>query len=126
MNSLKQQTPEAKQVKSTDRVVAKTMHTLLDGDFLQKKKSGFGIIPFIIFLAVLGMVYIANNYIAESKVREINKVNRNIKELIFNHLEYERKVNEKTRASVLANALEKEGIKPLVAPPQKIFIKPEN
>lgn len=106
--------------------MVKTMHTMLNGGFLNKKKSGFGLIPTFIFLAALGLVYIANNYIAENKIRQINQVNRHIKELVFDHLEYERKLNEKTRASVLANNLEKYGIKPLVAPPQKIFIKPEN
>jgi len=125
MNKLKQQKQEVKTPAKNDKVVAKTMHTLLDGDFLKKKKSGFGIIPIFIFLAVLGLVYISNNFIAQTKMREINKVNRNIKELVFDHLEYERRLNEKTRASVLATLLEKEGIKPLVAPPQKIFIKPE-
>jgi hypothetical protein len=126
MNTLKQQTKEPQYPVKNNRVVVRTMHTLLDGGFLKKKKSGFGIIPSFVFLAVLGLVYIANNYIAENKVREINSVNRNIKKLVFDKLEYERKINEKTRASVLAINLEKHGIKPLVAPPQKIFIKPEN
>lgn len=126
MNELKQQNKEPKDPVKNQRVVARTMHTLLDGGFLKKKKSGFGIIPYFVFLAVLGLVYIANNFIAENKVREINRVNRNIKELVFDQLEFERKINEKTRASVLAINLEKHGIKPLVAPPQKIFIKPEN
>ena len=126
MNSIKQQKKEPQDPVKNNQVVAKTMHTLLDGGFLKKKKNGFGILPSVIFLAILGLAYIANNYIAEGKIREINRVNRNIKELVFDHLEYERKLNEKTRASVLAINLEKYGIKPLVAPPQKIFIKPEN
>ena len=125
MNAIKKQRKEIKNPEKADRVVAKTMHTLLDGGFLKKKESGFGIIPSFIFLAILGLIYIANNYIAESKIREINKLNRNIKELCFDHLEFERKLNEKTRASVLATDLEKYGIKPLVEPPPKIFIKPE-
>ena len=36
--------------------------------------------PFVIFLAMLGMVYIANMHFAEKNIRNIDKLNKEVKE----------------------------------------------
>ena len=38
-------------------------------------------LPYLLFLAFLGLVYIANGYMAESSVRSINRTQQEIKEL---------------------------------------------
>ncbi len=38
-------------------------------------------LPFILFLAVVALVYIANNHLAEKKIIRINRLSREIKEL---------------------------------------------
>lgn len=102
--------------------IGRHLHNLLDGSFLNRKNPSSWV-PFIFFLASLGLIYIGNNYVAEKKIREINRLNGQIKEMGFNHLHMKTRLNEKTRASQLAKDLEKRGIKPLVEPPEKIFIK---
>ena len=38
-------------------------------------------IPFILFLALIAILYIANGYYADDKIREVNKVSNQLKEL---------------------------------------------
>ena len=38
-------------------------------------------LPYLLFLAFIALVYIANGYMAESSVRQINKLQQEIKEL---------------------------------------------
>lgn len=102
--------------------IGRHLHNLLDGSFLNRKNPS-NWVPFIFFLASLGLIYIGNNYVAEKKIREINRLNKEIKEMGFNHLNMKTRLNKETRASRLAKDLEKYGIKPLVEPPEKIFIK---
>ncbi|MFP4470235.1 MAG: FtsL-like putative cell division protein [Bacteroidales bacterium] len=108
--------------KKAGRTIGRQLHNLLDGSFLNRD-SVFAWMPFIFFIALIGIVYIGNNHFAERKIREINRLNTEIKELGFDYLNMKSRVNEKTRASFLARELEKHGIKPLVEPPEKIFIK---
>ncbi len=104
------------------RKAGRQLHNLLDGSFLNRE-SMFNLLPFIFFVAMLGLYYIGNNHLAEKKIREINSLNTEIKELGFDYLNMKSKLNEQTRASYLAGELKAYGIKPLVEPPEKIFIK---
>ena len=108
--------------KKAGRTVGRQLHNLLDGSFLNRD-SVFSWMPFIFFIALLGIIYIGNNHFAERKIREINRLETEIKELGFDYLNMKSKLNEKTRASYLADELDKHGIRPLVEPPEKIFIK---
>ncbi|NCA85116.1 MAG: hypothetical protein EOM83_06005 [Clostridia bacterium] len=101
----------------------KLLHTLLDGSFLNRKDI-FSRLIFVIFLALLGLVYIGNNHHAEKKIRRISQITNVNKELSFNYHHMKTKLYEKNRSSYLAEKLAPMGIKPLVEPPDKIFIKP--
>ena len=122
-NNLKQET---KVTKSSRRKMgggfARGTHKILDGEFLNQGNNS-NWLSVIFFLAFLGLIYISNGYVAEKKIRKIEKINQNIKELKFDYVQMRAKLNEKSRSSVVAQKLEKYGIKPLVEPPNKIFIK---
>ena len=45
------------------------------------KESALSILPFLFFLTVLGMLYIANKHYAEKNIRQIEKINKELKEL---------------------------------------------
>lgn len=101
----------------------KLLHALLDGSFLNRNDI-FSRLIFVIFIAVLGLFYIGNYHMAEKKIRRISQVTNVNKELSFNYHHMKTKLYEKNRSSYLAGKLAPMGIKPLVEPPEKIFIKP--
>lgn len=79
--------------------------------------------PFILFLAVLALIYIANSHLAEKKVRRINKLGREIKELKWEYLNVKSELMFRSKMSVVSKAVEPLGLKELNIPPQKIELK---
>jgi hypothetical protein len=88
-------------------------------------ETATGALPFILFLACLGMIYIGNMHIAENTIRDIDKLSKEVKELSWDYkttkaeLAFKSTLNEVTK---LADTL---GLKEPVAPPQKITVKVE-
>jgi hypothetical protein len=70
--------------KNVSRKVSTAFLKVLNGDFLTHNNSTKQL-PFILFLAVIAILYIANGYYAERTVRQINDANKELKEL---HSEY--------------------------------------
>jgi hypothetical protein len=70
--------------KQVSRKVSSTFLKVLNGDFLTHNSSTKQL-PFILFLAIIAILYIANGYYAERTVRQINDANKELKEL---HSEY--------------------------------------
>jgi hypothetical protein len=74
-------------------------------------------IPFFLFLSVLAVVYIYNGHLADKTVRNINKVNRELKELQFEYKTLKGDVMFRSKQSELLKAVEPLGLKELVSPP---------
>lgn len=103
--------------------VLKNTHDALDGSFIRNGNLGAKV-RFILFLAALGLIYIANNHFAEKKIREIDRLRMVNKELSFDYLRMKTRLNEKKRASYLADKLKTYGIRPSVEPPEKLITNP--
>ena len=116
---------EQKQIapKKPKRAVGRQMHSLLDGSFMAKGSIASWV-PFIVFLALLGLVYIKSNYTAEQYERNLNRLNKELIELHYDHIQMKSVVNIRTQPSTLENELQSYGIKRLERPPVKIFINP--
>lgn len=84
-----------------------------------------GNMPFILFLSGLALVYIANSHKAEKKVRRINKLSREIKELRWEYLNVKSELMFRSKLSEVSKAVEPLGLKELSNPPQKIVVKKE-
>ncbi len=126
VNNLKQGPKEkVKRRAGIEHGIARATHMILDGVFFTQQNNNQWL-KVIFFLAFLGLLYISNSYEAEKKNREINKTNRNIKELKFDYVQMSTRLVALSRPSVLAQKLEKYGIKPIVEPPKKIFLKTKN
>ncbi len=108
--------------KSRDSFLKGT-HDVLDGSFIKHGNLKEKVL-FILFLASLGLAYIANNHFAEKKILEIDRLRSANKELSFKYLRMKTSLNEKKRASYLTNKLAPYGIKPGTEPPQKILSNP--
>jgi cell division protein FtsL len=74
-------------------------------------------LPFFLFLAVLAIVYIANGHYADNTVRNINKVNHELKELQYEYKYLKSEVMFRSKQSEMAKAVEPLGLKELRVPP---------
>lgn len=82
--------------------------------------------PFFLFLAVLAIVYIANGHYADNTVRNINKVNRELKEFQYEYNYLKSQVMFRSKQSEMAKAVEPLGLKELRVPPAMLVDSTEN
>ena len=80
-------------------------------------------LPFAFFLMGLALVYIANSYVAEKTIREIDRTSRDIKELRSEYISVKSELMFKSRQSQVAKEVLPMGIKQLTVPPKKIVLK---
>jgi hypothetical protein len=72
---------------------------------------------FFLFLGSLAVVYIYNGHYADKTVRDINKVNTELKELQFEYKILKSEVMFRSKESELIKAVEPFGLKELTSPP---------
>jgi len=99
-----------------------SLGAILGGGFLTNERTAKNL-PFLLFLAFLGIIYIGNSYTAEKKIRRIEKLQKELKELRYDHIYTKSKLMSKSRQSEVAESLEKDGIKESRVPPAKIYLK---
>lgn len=78
-------------------------------------------IPFFIFLTMIGIIYISSGNIADSKIRDINKLNRELKELRSEYIITKSELMFLSKQSELAKRLEPIGIKETTEQPYLII-----
>lgn len=86
-----------------------TMRYILGGNFM--KKGTYKFFSYLLFLTVLAFIYIANNYYVEAKIRNINKLRRETKELRYEFINIKTELQEIEKQSKLEKKLAKKGIK---------------
>jgi len=74
-------------------------------------------IPFFLFLAALAVIYIYNGHYADKVVRDINRTNKELKELQYEYKTLKSEVMFRSKQSELAKAVEPFGLKELTQPP---------
>jgi hypothetical protein len=80
-------------------------------------------LPLLFFVAALGIIHVANNHYLENKVRKINKLEAEIKELRWNYMTSKSNLMLKSKQSEVAEMVEELGLKELTAPPYIIEVK---
>jgi len=98
------------------------MHNILDGTILTRE-SFVKSLPFTFYLVLLIIIYISINFKTENKLIEINKINKELKELRFEHISTRAKLMQMKHSSYVAKRLYEIGIKIPVEQPAKITIK---
>jgi hypothetical protein len=91
-------------------------------DFLSKENA-VALMPYFIFLALLGIVYISNTYYAERTIRKIDKITNELKELRSEYITSKSDLMFKSKQSEVARAVESMGLLESVTPPKIILIK---
>jgi len=99
--------------------------SIIDGRFLTSEAITRNL-SFIFLLIFLAGAYIANNYSIQSKVRKIETITKELKDLRDEHISIKSDLMFRTKKSEVANQLKDKGIKEATKPPYKIFIKKED
>jgi hypothetical protein len=77
-------------------------------------------VPFLLFIALLGMIYIANLNLAEKNIRDIDKITKQVKELSWDYKTTKADLAFKSTLTEVAKRADTLGLKTSVQPPQKL------
>lgn len=88
---------------------SKTTKGILGGDLLST--GTFKFFNYLLFLALLAFIYIANNYYVENNIRQINNLRKEIKEIRYEYINVKTRLMQIEKQSQIAKKLEKSGIK---------------
>lgn len=102
-------------------VLAKGLSSVFSGTFLTNEKT-LQHLPFILFLALIAIFYIANGYYADDKIREFNKTSNDLKELRSEYISTKSELMFASKQSEVAKSAEKIGLMEPVVPPKKIEV----
>ena len=91
-------------------------------DGVVSKEAATEMLPFLIFLCVLVMVYIGNSHMAETNVRKIDKLNKEVTELSWEYKSLKADLMFKSKLTEVAKKVDTLGIKELIEPPKKIVV----
>jgi len=80
-------------------------------------------LPFVLYIALLGMIYIGNRHLAEKNIRDIDKLNKEVKELSYGYKVTKADLAYKSTLTEVAKRVDTLGIKESLQPPQKIVDK---
>jgi len=98
----------------------KVVKEFLGGDYLSKEGVA-GNLSFILFVALLAMVYIANTYYTEKKFKDIEKTKAELKELRYQYITTKSNLMFEGRQSEILKRAVKFGLNESPLPPYKIF-----
>lgn len=79
-------------------------------------------LPFVLFLCFIAMVYIANAHYSEKKVREIQKMQSDLKQQRWQYMSLKSELMFESKRSEIINALEPIGLKTSQNKPNKIVV----
>ena len=127
-NKLKDKEAELVEPKATksrkiklDGSLGKATKGVLAGDFLSERS--FNYFPFLLFLAFLASIYIANNYLAENKIRKADEMREDLKELRYEYITGKSDLMEASKQSKISFGLKEIGIKENTEPVKSLKIK---
>ena len=86
------------------------------------KKAILHIMPFMFFLTGLAVLYIGNSFVAERTIRDIDKTQKDIKEMRAEYISAKTELMVKSKQTEVAASLLPYGIKESVVAPKKIIV----
>lgn len=128
MNKLKEKKEEVEQEiktapKETNKII-RSIGSVFSGSFLTKRLV-VDQLPYILFLTAMAILYITNGYYAEQKIRQLNNITSELKELRSEYITSKSELMFISKQSEVARATEKFGLKESIVPPKKIVVKNE-
>jgi hypothetical protein len=105
-------------------VEEKPVKDLFDNDLLKQLSNKITAdkatraLPFILFMALLGMIYIANRNLAERNIRDIDKVGKQVNELGWEYKSVKAKLAFKSTLTEVVKRVDTLGLKQPASPPE--------
>ncbi|MDB5029308.1 FtsL-like putative cell division protein [Mucilaginibacter sp.] len=128
-NRLRTEIPE-EELESELIVEEKTVKEIPDNFLTKFLTKGFittddatRALPFVLFLAFLGMIYIGNRHLAEKNIRDIEKITKEVHELGWEYKITKADLAYKSTLTEVAKRVDTLGIRESIQPAQKITIK---
>lgn len=122
VNTVKNEANEGAHASARIKGVGGAFQNVLGGNFLRRERS-VRLLPYLLFLAILVMFYIANTYYAEKKEREIQAMRRSLKELRYEYITTRSDLMRESQQSEVAKKLLDTRIKESRVPPVKVIKK---
>lgn len=91
-------------------------------DGVVSKEAATAMMPFLVFLSLLTMLYIANSHMAVKNIRDIDKLSKEVKELSWEYKSLKADLMFKSKLTEVAKKVDTLGIKELTEPPKKIIV----
>ena len=121
-SEIEEEEPEI-QLKEEKAEIPKNFFTSFFTDGVISKEAATEMLPFIIFLAFLGMIYIANRHMAEKNIRNIDKLGKEVKELSWDYKTLKADLMRKSTQTEVAKLVDTLGLIEPVEPPVKIVVE---
>lgn len=123
-NTLKEELePRMKETQKEPKQLPRNFFTLLmKGEYLSQQ-TAVSWLPYFLFLGVIAMFYITNRHFAERNVREIDKANKELKELRWEYMTNKAELMFLSKQTEVAERAQKLGLKESTEPPKKIVVK---
>jgi len=86
------------------------------------KEAATEILPYLLFLCVLGMVYIANSHMAVKNIRDIDRLSKEVKESSWEYKSLKADLMFKSKMTEVAKKVDTLGLQELIEPPKKIIV----
>ncbi len=80
-------------------------------------------LPFVLFLSLLALLYIANGHYAVKNIRQINKISKEVKELHWHYLDMKTDLMFRSKMSEVSRGVAPLGLQPPETPPITIPVK---
>jgi len=112
---------EVVETKPRGNKLTRGVSSFMSGRFLTSETT-MNYLPFVMFLAFLSLCYIANGYYAQSKDRELDKLNSELGELRTQYVIAKSKLMYLSKESEVTKAAANIGVKEALIPPDKIVI----
>lgn len=116
--------PAAEEKQEESRRKKNTLMDALDVSKWVSYEKLISNLPFILFLAFIGIVYIANAHFTEKTIRETNDIEKKLKQLQWEYTTTKSELEYASKQSEVARKVEQTGLKSLTIPPKKIVTAP--
>lgn len=112
---------ERVEVNAAPKKKSRSLYDLTDLSRIIRFDSISSQLPFILFIAFLILLYIANNHYAMKSIKKLNQSELQLKQLKWEYINLKSDLERKSQQSYIATQLQPIGIKSLRQPPQKII-----
>ena len=80
-------------------------------------------LPFVLYVALIGMIYIGNRHFAEKNIRDIDKLSKEVKELNWDYKVAKAELAFKSTLTEVAKRVDTLGVRESIQPAQKLVVK---